>query len=147
MLPNPKSNAGRPAKGGRPPGPRGFYLNKIPGYTEALHEARQQEFRAREDNWLALSGTIAGFPVRTMTVRDYVALLRIGSPFVARTEPTFAALGQFLWLLSPQIERWHNHAGWRNPWLVGCRWSLFSLEAWERRLFARRLRRRLKLRR
>lgn len=120
-----------------------FYLNQIPGYNEALHRARKQEFRAREDNWLALSGAISGQPVRVMTVRDYVALLRIGSPFLARQEPNFEQLGQFLWLLSPQIERWHNHTGWRKPWLVGCRWNLFSLERWQLRFAAKRLRRKL----
>lgn len=136
-----------PAAKTKPPKPpRGFYLNKIPGYREALHRARKEEFRAREDNWLALSGTIAGMKVRTMTVRDYVGLMRIRSPFIVRAEPSVEALGQFLWLLSPQIERWHNHTGWRKPWLVGCRWSWFSLEAWQRRLFARRLRHRLGLR-
>jgi hypothetical protein len=123
-----------------------FYLNQIPGYREALHRARGQEFRTREDNWLALSGSIAGQPVRVMTVRDYVGLLRIQSPFLVRREPSFEDLGKFLWLLSPQIERWHNHTGWRKPWLVGCRWSLFSIERWQLRLAAKRLRRRLKMR-
>lgn len=125
---------------------RAFYLNKIPGYREALHRAKAQEFRTREDNWLALSGTIAGLPVRVMNVRDYVALLRIRSPFVCRQEPSFEDLGKFLWLLSPKIERWHNHEGWRKPWLVGCRWSWFSIERWQIRLHAKRLRRRLKMR-
>jgi len=133
-----------PSRRSKPP--KGFYLNQIPGYREALYRARREEFRSREDNWMALSGTVAGFPVRTMNIRDYVALLRIGSPFMARQEPSFEALGQFLWLLSPQIERWHNHVGWRKPWLVGCRWRLFSIESWQRLLFARRLRRRLKMR-
>lgn len=123
-----------------------FYLNKIPGYRAALHRAKAQEFRTREDNWLALSGRIAGLPVRVMTVRDYVALLRVRSPFVCRREPSFKDLGEFLWLLSPQIERWHNHTGWRKPWLVGCRWSWFSLERWQIRIHAKRLRHRLQMR-
>lgn len=125
---------------------KSFYLNAIPGYSEALHRAQREEFRAREDNWMALSGTIASCPVRAMTVRDYVGLVRLHSPFLSRTEPDLAALGNFLWLLSPQIERWNNHTGWRQPWLVGCRWSWFSLEAWQRRLFALRLRRKLNMR-
>jgi len=130
------------------PGPRlrkapGIYLNQIPGYTAALRSARTTEFRTREDNWLAMAGKIAGCPVRMMTVRDYVALLRRHSPFVLRREPTFEDLGELLWFLSPQIERWHNRAGWRQPWLVGCRWSWFSIERWQIRLFSKRLRRRL----
>jgi hypothetical protein len=122
-----------------------FYLNGIPGYREALTRARNGEFKTREDNWLALPQMIAGAKVRIMTVRDYVALLRLQSPFLVHTVPSFEELGTFLWLLSPQIERWHNHEGWRKPWLVGCRWNLFSIEHWQIRLAAKRLRRRLKM--
>lgn len=38
-----------------------------------------------------------------MTVRDYVLLDRIGSPFVSRIEPTLADLAIFLWVLSPRF--------------------------------------------
>lgn len=136
-MPAEKSNKVRPMPG--------FYLNKIPGYQAALQQARKEEFRTREDNWIGMSGDIAGFKVRVMAVRDYVALLRVGSAFLARTEPTFEDLGNFLWFLSPAIERWHNHEGWRKPWLVGCRWSLFSLERWQIRIHSKILRHRLKI--
>ena len=122
-----------------------FYLNQIPGYREALQRAKGGEFRTREDNWLALPQVVAGVKLRVMTVRDYVALLRLQNPFVLRLSPTFEQLGEFLWLLSPAIERWHNHQGWRRPWLVGCRWRLFSIEHWQIRLAAKSLRWRLKI--
>ena len=124
---------------------RAFYLNAVPGYREALTRAKASEFRSREDSWLALPATIAGRKVRVMTVRDYVALLRLKNPFVMRTEPTFEQLGELLWVLSPEIERWHNHTGWRKPWLAGCRWPLFSIERWQIFLAARRMRKRLKI--
>jgi len=122
-----------------------FYLNEIPGYRDAVNRARAMEFRAREDNWLTICGSVAGSTIRVMTVRDYVGLLRIGSPFLARQEPTFEELGTFLWVLSPEIERWHNRAGWRKQWLVGCRWGLFNIYNWQRFLHARKLRRHLKI--
>jgi hypothetical protein len=136
-------DAPTPARPGRPP--RGFYLNKIPGYREALTRARTEEFRTREDNWLPLAGTIGGCKVRVLTVRDYVALMRVGSPLLCRQEPTFEDIGKFLWFLSPEIERWHNHHAWRKPWLVGCRWSLFSIERWQIRWHSKTLRRRLRI--
>jgi hypothetical protein len=124
---------------------RAIPLNQIPGYVAALSSAKSAEFRSREDNWLALPVTIAGRKVRVMTVRDYVALLRLQNPFVLRSEPTKEALGEFLRILSPEIERWHDHVGWRKPWLIGCRWPLLSIERWSVFLAARRLRRDLKI--
>lgn len=128
------------------PNSKSVYLNRIPGYAQAIQNARAGEFRQREDSWLGLTTRLAGMAVRVMTVRDYVALLRLQSPFVLRSEPTFEDLGTLLWVLSPEIDRWHNHAGWRKPGLVGCRWNLFSIEHWQVRLAAKRLRRRLKVR-
>jgi len=122
---------------------RAIPLNKIPGYHDALHRAQREEFKTRECNWFGLVGSIAGCKVRVMTVRDYVALMHSQSPFIVKTEPTFEHLGEFLWYLSPEIERWHNRIGWRKSWIVGCRWSLFSIERWQIRMFSKRLRRRL----
>lgn len=99
------------------------YLNQIPGYKEALAKARGQEYRAQEDNWLDFPSRIAGLKVRPMTVQDYVVLLRIASPFLLRTEPSFEDLGLFLWILSPEIARWHKkrfHTGEKiHAWFYG----------------------------
>jgi hypothetical protein len=124
---------------------KAIYLHAISGYREALSRAKSNEFRTREDNWLCLPAEIAGCKVRILTVRDYVALLRLQNAFVLRVEPTLEDLGSLLWLLSPEIERWHNRIGWRKRWLVDCRWSLFSVERWQIRLAAKKLRSKLKM--
>ena len=55
---------------------RSFALNEIPGYAAALQEARRSLTSAREAAWLDLPLAIGGFPVRPMTVADFVLLGR-----------------------------------------------------------------------
>ena len=109
-------------------------FQRIPGFKAALDRARAEENSTREDNFLALNAVICGLPVRIMTLRDYVALLRNQSPFLHRIEPNHYDLVHFLWVLSPQIEKWHNHEGWRRPLLK----PLYHVE---RALHRRRVRR------
>jgi hypothetical protein len=83
-----------------------FALNEIPGYREALTEARRRLQEAREDAWLDLPTVIGGFTLRTMTVADFVLLDKRRSPFLFRTAPTLDDLKIFLWVLSPGFGRW-----------------------------------------
>lgn len=122
---------------------RAFYLSQIPGWTQAVNRARDDEFRSREDGWVSVTHQIGGIRVRTMTVRDYLGLLRLHCPLLVRVEPTAEELAVFLWLLSPEINRWHDAVGWRKAWLVGCRWPLFSVERWQAWLGGRKIRRKL----
>lgn len=85
---------------------RSFALHEIPGYGAALAEARQRLQTAREAAWLDLPHTIGGFPVRPMTVADFVLLDQRRSPFLFRTAPTLDDLKVFLWVLSPAYGRW-----------------------------------------
>lgn len=70
--------------------------------------AKQKQFRTREDSLLGLTYDLCGMKVRTMTIRDYVLLDRMESPFIHRIEPNEKDLALFLWLLSPQFKKWCN---------------------------------------
>ena len=83
-------------------------LDQIAGLNEALVEAKREQFKTREDGWLELTHDICGFKSRTMTVRDYILLERHQSPFLYRKEPRMSDLALFLWVLSPQFDRWCN---------------------------------------
>jgi hypothetical protein len=87
-------------------------LKDIPGLPEALSKARRKQADIRESAMLNLSHNICGFTVRAMTVKDYVLLDKVGSPFISRVEPTMEDLGLFLWILSPQFLKLSNRSGW-----------------------------------
>lgn len=93
---------------------RAISLARIPGYREALQAAAEQEFKTREDNFLAFDTVISGEVVRCLPLRDYVALTRCKSPFLFRREPTHFDLEHFLWTLSPVTEKWNDSEGWRK---------------------------------
>ena len=99
-------------------------LDQIPGLQEAAAAARHTEVRTREDAWLDLTHDVGGLKIRTMNVRDFILLERIGSPFLYRRLPTLADVALFLWALSPAFDRWCEKTGWRK-WLP----SLQSLES------------------
>lgn len=62
---------------------------------------------------------ICGLVIRQMTLRDFLILDAKASPFVTHSRvPTIEDLAEFLWILSPQVARWHDAAGWRKPWLI-----------------------------
>lgn len=79
-------------------------LDQIPGLQEVMVEARNKQFKTRENGWLGLSHDVCGFKIRTMTVLDYVLLERSGSPFIHRAEPTMSELALFLWILSEKFD-------------------------------------------
>jgi len=114
-------------------------LKNIPGLAELLESSREIETATREDAWLGVTREIAGARVRVMTVRDYTALLQFQSPFLNRRLPTPTELSFFLWVLSPEIERWHDRRGWRH-------WpGLQMIERWQSHRHGKRVRRRLRL--
>lgn len=90
--------------------------------------------RVREDFFLGLTRTVAGFRIRPMKVRDYILLDRFNSPLLTKQEPSDLEIGMFLWWLSPQFDRWCVDTGWRASRFGG--W-IQSLRAW---IFARRVR-------
>ena len=94
----------------------GILLNDIPGLATAMAAAESSQYQTRENSLLNLTYDLCGFNVRTMTIRDYVLLDRVGSPFLQRVEPTMADLAMFLWILSPEFKAWINGTGLRK-WL------------------------------
>ena len=105
-------------KRSRVKGVPGVLLGDIPGFSEILAAAESQQYRTRENSLLNLTYDLRGTKVRTMTIRDYVLLDRIASPFLRRIEPSMSDLAMFLWILSPQFPRWVDGIGWRG-WLFG----------------------------
>lgn len=89
-------------------------LKEIAGLTELLQSTREVETATREDAWLGITHVIAGQRIRVMTIQDYTALLQFESPLLNRRLPTPSELSFFLWVLSPEIEKWHEGRGWRS---------------------------------
>ena len=82
-------------------------LDQIPGYREAVD--REQSVRAIA--FLGVTDQVAGIPVRSVTVRDWIALDFVGSPFVAGGRPDIADTALLLWRLSPSYRpgsRWRR---------------------------------------
>ncbi len=74
-----------------------------------------------------------------MTIQDYTALLQFQSPLLNRALPTPTELAFFLWVLSPEIERWHDGKGWRG-------WTMLRrIEQWQSRRHGKRIRKILEL--
>ena len=93
---------------------QGCLFSEMPGVAEALLKAQSSQFTTRENSLLDLTYDLCGVKVRTMTIRDYVLLDKIGSPFLYRKEPSVDELGLFLWMLSPQFIKWVDGKGWRG---------------------------------
>ena len=93
---------------------RSLALFEIKGMAEALSSARQHQLITRENSLLNLTYDLCGVTVRTMTIRDYVLLERIGCPFLSRLEPDMESIAMFLWVLSEQFQKWADAAGWRG---------------------------------
>lgn len=114
-------------------------LKDIAGLAELLESTREVETATREDAWLGITHLIGGQRVRVMTIQDYTALLQFESPLLNRRLPTPNELSFFLWVLSPEIEKWHDRHGWRS-W--GC---LKWIEQRQSRQHGRRVREALRL--
>lgn len=115
-----------------------FALSEIPGLSDLLERSKEIVTATREDAWLGSTRVIAGKRVRPMSVDDFTILLQFESPLLTRQVPTPDELSFFLWVLSPEIERWHDRKGWRKPWLG-------RFERLESYLHSRHVRRTLKL--
>lgn len=89
---------------------------ELPGYAAAV--AREQFLR--DAAFLELNEDIAGFAVRPLTLRVFLALRSIRSPLLTpgRT-PTPFDLAAFLWLLAPEYRR--DDAAARARFLQRCR--------------------------
>lgn len=114
-------------------------LREIKGLAELLESTREIETATREEAWIGITRQIAGCSVRVMTLRDYTALLQFNSPLVGRALPNPAQLSFFLWVLSPEIEAWHERKGWRGLRLCA------PIEQWQSRRHGARVRRALQL--
>lgn len=118
-------------------------LRDIPGLAELLSRSHEVETATREDAWIGSTAVIAGCRVRVMTVRDYTALLQFESPLLNRALPTPGELAFFLWVLSPEVEQWHDAIedgrGWRRFGF------LKSLQQWQSRRHGKKVRRVLRL--
>ena len=95
----------------------GLCFSEMPSVVEALQAAQAKQFLTRENSLLNLVYDLCGVKVRTMTIRDYVLLDKIGSPFINRQEPKLDELALFLWILSPQFVKWCDGKGWRG-WIT-----------------------------
>lgn len=94
----------------------GISLSEIPGFSAAVQNAAFREVRSRENAWLDLPHDICGFKIRIMTVRDYVILDRMESPFLFRVVPSIHQLTMFLWVLSPRFPKWNAWPGIVQHW-------------------------------
>lgn len=87
-----------------------IFYNNIPAYRAA----RQKEARWRMDAFKGAGHSIAGMPIRAMTVRDMILLSDMKCPILAGHDPKLGELVRFLWIMSPEFELWWDKAGWRR---------------------------------
>lgn len=60
-----------------------------------------------------------GIQIRRMTLRDFIILEAQKSPFITKARlPELPDVAQFLWILTPEVARWHDQIGWRKPWII-----------------------------
>lgn len=75
----------------------------IPGYLEAV---RKEQF-SRDESFLGITRTVAGFELVPMTLWHFLALRVASNPLLWGGFPTPRQLRFFLWLLSPRYKkRW-----------------------------------------
>jgi hypothetical protein len=111
----------------------------------AYRDAQRREARNREREFTGALHDICGIKIRAMSLRDNLLLDEIQSPFMFNRVPNTKELVFFLWLLSPEFDKWSEETGWRKQWLFGCRWQWFSVEFWQSFFHGRKCRRILKL--
>lgn len=90
----------------------------IPGYLDAVHK---EQF-ARDEAFLGITKSVAGFELVPMTLWHFLVLRVTRNPLLWGGMPTPAQLRDFLWLLSPGYRK---TGGWRK-WLhnLRCRWFM-----------------------
>jgi hypothetical protein len=111
----------------------------------AYRAARRRDQLLRDREFQGCNYYIGGIKIRAMSLRDLQILEEIKSPFLFRRWPTNRELVFFLWLLSPEMEKWHDERGWRKQWIFGTRWKTFNLEYWQSVTHGRKCRRLLRL--
>ena len=72
-------------------------------YGQRILDAVAREKSLRDAAWLDLPARICGMEFRQMTVRHYLVLDGVDSPFVRGGIPTPEQLAQFLWIVSPSF--------------------------------------------
>ncbi len=79
----------------------GLILEQIPGYLEATEAAAAEEAAIRELPYFDQPIDICGIPVRLFTLRHWITLKTLKSPFLGGDgEFDTAAVCQFLWIVS-----------------------------------------------
>lgn len=68
-----------------------------------IQEALAREKSARDAAWMAVPARICGLECVQMTMRHYLMLDAVDSPFVRGGLPTPEQLAQFLWIVSPSF--------------------------------------------
>jgi len=80
----------------------GLVLDNIPGLAEAVAAAEANEAAIRELPFFAQETDICGVPSKLFTLRHWMYLKRLKSPFLGYdTELGAVELCQFLWVVSP----------------------------------------------
>lgn len=72
-------------------------VQDIPGYRDAI----QREAMIRDAAFLGVNESIAGFDAAPLTLRRWLILRVIESPFIFGGTPTPVDLAQFLWVVNP----------------------------------------------
>jgi hypothetical protein len=104
-------------------------LSEIPGLDEAVRQALRDERDIRARPFLPLPAVIAGVPLLPLTLRHYVLLEAVGSPFLAHDRGQLGDVLQFLWIFSA------NHVC-PSPWL-SLREVKSTRQAFMRRIYRR----------
>lgn len=70
----------------------------------ALSRAKRIEDSLRERAFLPVTENINGVTVKQLTLRHFIILLQLKSPFVSGGPRRIEDVGQFLWVVSPQYD-------------------------------------------
>ena len=71
---------------------------------QAYIDAVEREQNIRDAAFLGLPERVGSFDLRPMTVKDYLTLVGIGSPFVSGGLPNQESIGVFLWYQSTDYD-------------------------------------------
>lgn len=70
-------------------------------HAQVIGAALKREKEARDAAWLDVPAKICGRDFQQITIRHYMMLEAVDSPFVRGVIPTPEQLAQFLWIISP----------------------------------------------
>jgi len=79
-------------------------LSQIPGYDRALRRAGALEDSWREFPFLGITDSICGIDVNLLTLRMFIQLCNVRSPFLVGGPIGPGDIAVFLWRLSPQYD-------------------------------------------